>query len=72
LAIAALHHLEIEPGFLHFCADRRGPDEQVKLCTEVMAESRRNPEIARIVREIDARNIERFLTSQLVYPPSSF
>src|SRR5438105_10267567 len=24
------------------------PDEQVKLCTEIMAESRRNPEIARI------------------------
>ncbi len=30
------------------------PDEQVKLCTEVMAESRRNPEIARISAAFDA------------------
>jgi TetR/AcrR family transcriptional repressor of uid operon len=30
------------------------PDEQVKLCTEVMAEARRNPEIARISEAFDA------------------
>ena len=30
------------------------PDEQVKLCTEVMAEARRNPEIARISAAFDA------------------
>ncbi len=30
------------------------PDEQVKLCTEIMAESRRNPEIARISAAFDA------------------
>ena len=30
------------------------PDEQVKLCTEVMAESRRNPEIRRISASFDA------------------
>jgi len=30
------------------------PDEQVKLCTEVMAESRRNPEIRRISAAFDA------------------
>lgn len=30
------------------------PTEQVLLCTEVMAESRRNPEIARISRSFDA------------------
>src|SRR6201991_1720865 len=29
------------------------PDEQVKLCTEVMAEARRNPEIARISAAFD-------------------
>ncbi len=30
------------------------PDEQVKLCTEVMSEARRHPEIARISAEFDA------------------
>lgn len=30
------------------------PDEQVKLCTEVMSEARRNPEIARISASFDA------------------
>jgi TetR/AcrR family transcriptional repressor of uid operon len=30
------------------------PDEQVKLCTEVMSEARRNPEIARISAAFDA------------------
>src|SRR4029077_13788012 len=30
------------------------PDEQVKLCTEIMAESRRHPEIARISAAFDA------------------
>jgi TetR/AcrR family transcriptional repressor of uid operon len=30
------------------------PDEQVKLCTEIMAESRRHPEIARICAGFDA------------------
>ena len=30
------------------------PDEQVKLCTEIMAESRRNPEISRIYASFDA------------------
>ena len=30
------------------------PDEQVKLCTEIMSESRRNPEIARICASFDA------------------
>jgi AcrR family transcriptional regulator len=35
----------------HFC---ERPDEQVKLCTEVMAEARRSPEIARILSAFDA------------------
>jgi TetR/AcrR family transcriptional repressor of uid operon len=30
------------------------PDEQVKLCTEIMSEARRNPEIARILAAFDA------------------
>ena len=30
------------------------PDEQVKLCTEIMSEARRNPEIARISAAFDA------------------
>src|SRR5262249_41581694 len=30
------------------------PDEQVKLCTDIMSESRRNPEIARICASFDA------------------
>jgi TetR/AcrR family transcriptional regulator, repressor for uid operon len=30
------------------------PNEQVMLCTEVMSEARRNPEIARISRSFDA------------------
>jgi TetR/AcrR family transcriptional repressor of uid operon len=36
------------------------PDEQVKLCTEIMAESRRNPEIARISAGFDA-DVKRWL-----------
>jgi AcrR family transcriptional regulator len=36
----------------HHFAER--PDEQVKLCTEVMAEARRHPEIARISAAFDA------------------
>jgi TetR/AcrR family transcriptional repressor of uid operon len=41
----------------HFAAR---PDEQVKLCTEVMAEARRNPEIARISAAFDA-DVHRWL-----------
>jgi AcrR family transcriptional regulator len=37
------------------------PDEQVKLCTEVMAEARRQPEIARIHEAFDA-DVKRWLT----------
>jgi AcrR family transcriptional regulator len=36
------------------------PDEQVKLCTEVMAEARRQPEIARIHESFDA-DVKRWL-----------
>jgi AcrR family transcriptional regulator len=36
----------------HHCSER--PDEQVKLCTEVMSEARRNPDIARILAAFDA------------------
>jgi len=36
-------------------------DEQVKLCTEVMAEARRNPEIARISAAFDA-DVRQWLT----------
>ncbi len=36
------------------------PDEQVKLCTEIMSESRRNPEIARISAGFDA-DVKRWL-----------
>jgi AcrR family transcriptional regulator len=36
------------------------PDEQVKLCTEVMSEARRNPEIARISAAFDA-DVQRWL-----------
>src|SRR3954447_8049778 len=42
----------------HHFAER--PDEQVKLCTEIMAESRRNPEIARISASFDA-DVKRWL-----------
>jgi len=37
------------------------PDEQVKLCTEVMSEARRNPEIARISEAFDA-DVRKWLT----------
>jgi AcrR family transcriptional regulator len=37
------------------------PDEQVKLCTEVMAEARRNPEIARISASFDT-DVRKWLT----------
>ncbi len=37
-------------------------DEQVKLCTEVMAEARRNPEIARISAAFDA-DVRKWLTT---------
>ena len=40
------------------------PDEQVLLCTEVMAESRRNPEIARISAAFDA-DVRRWLKDLL-------
>jgi AcrR family transcriptional regulator len=40
------------------------PDEQVLLCTEVMAESRRNPEIARISAAFDA-DVRRWLSDLL-------
>jgi len=36
------------------------PDEQVKLCTEISAEARRNPEIARISSAFDA-DVKRWL-----------
>ena len=36
------------------------PDEQVKLCTEISAEARRNPEIARISAAFDA-DVRRWL-----------
>jgi AcrR family transcriptional regulator len=36
------------------------PDEQVKLCTEIMAEARRHPEIARISAGFDA-DVKRWL-----------
>ena len=36
------------------------PDEQVKLCTEIMAEARRHPEIARISSSFDA-DVKRWL-----------
>lgn len=36
----------------HYFSER--PQEQVKLCTEVMAEARRNPDIARILAAFDA------------------
>jgi TetR/AcrR family transcriptional regulator, repressor for uid operon len=36
----------------HYFTER--PDEQVKLCTEVMSEARRHPEIARISASFDA------------------
>ena len=41
----------------HFAAK---PNEQVLLCTEVMAEARRNPEIARISRAFDT-DVRRWL-----------
>jgi AcrR family transcriptional regulator len=40
------------------------PDEQVKLCTEIMAEARRHPEIARISRSFDA-DVKRWITDLL-------
>jgi AcrR family transcriptional regulator len=40
------------------------PDEQVLLCTEVMAEARRNPDIARISRGFDA-DVRKWLIDML-------
>jgi TetR/AcrR family transcriptional regulator, repressor for uid operon len=40
------------------------PDEQVLLCTEVMAEARRNPEIARISASFDA-DVKKWLVDLL-------
>ena len=40
------------------------PSEQVLLCTEVMAEARRNPEIARISRAFDA-DVRKWLVDLL-------
>jgi TetR/AcrR family transcriptional regulator, repressor for uid operon len=40
------------------------PDEQVKLCTEVMSEARRNPEIARISAAFDA-DVKKWLIDLL-------
>src|SRR2546423_9016217 len=45
----------------HFAAK---PNEQVLLCTEVMSESRRNPEIARISRSFDA-DVKKWLIDLL-------
>ena len=42
----------------------RWPMERVLLCTEVMAEARRNPEIARILSAFDA-DVRRWLTEML-------
>jgi AcrR family transcriptional regulator len=42
----------------HYFAERS--DEQVKLCTEIMAEARRHPEIARILASFDA-DVRRWL-----------
>ena len=42
----------------HHFAER--PDEQVKLCTEISSEARRNPEIARISAAFDA-DVKRWL-----------
>ncbi len=46
----------------HHFAER--PDEQVLLCTEVMAEARRNPEIARISSAFDA-DVKKWLIDLL-------
>lgn len=40
------------------------PDEQVKLCTEIMSEARRHPEIARISAAFDA-DVRKWLTDLL-------
>ena len=40
------------------------PDEQVKLCTEIMSEARRNPEIARISAAFDA-DVKKWLIDLL-------
>lgn len=40
------------------------PDEQVKLCTEIMAEARRHPEIARISKSFDT-DVKRWITDLL-------
>jgi AcrR family transcriptional regulator len=40
------------------------PDEQVKICTEIMSEARRNPEIARISSAFDA-DVKKWLTELL-------
>jgi len=40
------------------------PNEQVLLCTEVMSEARRNPEIARISRAFDA-DVKKWLIDLL-------
>src|SRR3954466_12826446 len=46
----------------HHSAEK--PDEQVKLCTEISAEARRNPEIARILASVDA-DVKRWLIELL-------
>jgi AcrR family transcriptional regulator len=46
----------------HYFSER--PDEQVKLCTEIMSEARRHPEIARIFAAFDA-DVKKWLTDLL-------
>jgi len=46
----------------HHFAER--PDEQVKICTEIMSEARRNPEIARISAAFDA-DVKKWLVDLL-------
>lgn len=46
----------------HYFSER--PDEKVKLCTEVMSEARRNPEIARISAAFDA-DVKKWLIDLL-------
>ena len=53
----------------HHFAER--PDEQVKLCTEVMSEARRNPEIARISAGVRRRRAQMALSTCSAPAPSA-